>query len=253
MLKILDSVMSLHSLTQSRRIQQVDGQQQTIVFPTCSNPLLRLGLEAVLSGEGFTIWHEAVNDVSTLPDVEDATHVLFVVEGQDDINEVADLAERVRARYPAAKFVMLADNFEMDAVSKAWEAGIHGFCLSSCRRDVLIKSLELVMLGEIVLPPALAISIAQRGADPYDASTSMVGLGNHEGLGSRGRTLSVREAQILECLREGNPNKVIARKLSLSESTVKVHVKAILKKVGVRNRTQAALWATRHISRGAET
>ncbi len=57
----------------------------------------------------------------------------------------------------------------------------------------------------------------------------------------------MRETQILAYLREGAPNKVIARKLNLSESTVKVHVKAILKKVGACNRTQAALWATRHV------
>ena len=65
--------------------------------------------------------------------------------------------------------------------------------------------------------------------------------------GHQSRKLSSREAQILTCLRDGAPNKVIARQLNLSEATVKVHVKAILKKIGACNRTQAALWAARHV------
>jgi two-component system nitrate/nitrite response regulator NarL len=53
----------------------------------------------------------------------------------------------------------------------------------------------------------------------------------------------MREVQILACLVAGHPNKVISRQLAISEATVKVHVKAILRKVGVQNRTQAAIWA----------
>ena len=61
--------------------------------------------------------------------------------------------------------------------------------------------------------------------------------------------LSAREAQILGCLREGAPNKLIARKLGITEATIKVHVKAILRKIGVTNRTQAAMWASQRLPR----
>jgi two-component system nitrate/nitrite response regulator NarL len=61
------------------------------------------------------------------------------------------------------------------------------------------------------------------------------------------RKLSTRESQILNCLTEGAPNKVIARKLDVAEATVKVHIKAILRKIGATNRTQAAMWATAHL------
>ncbi|MBL0408620.1 response regulator transcription factor, partial [Microvirga aerilata] len=60
--------------------------------------------------------------------------------------------------------------------------------------------------------------------------------------------LSPREAEILRSLMRGEPNKVIAKRLDVTEATVKVHVKAILRKVGAANRTQAALWATNHLS-----
>jgi two-component system nitrate/nitrite response regulator NarL len=61
--------------------------------------------------------------------------------------------------------------------------------------------------------------------------------------------LSFREASILRCLMDGDSNKVIARKCDIAETTVKVHIKAILRKIGVKNRTQAALWATVHLDR----
>ena len=52
----------------------------------------------------------------------------------------------------------------------------------------------------------------------------------------------------MHCLMQGSPNKVIARKLDVAEATVKVHIKAILRKIRVANRTQAAMWAVNHLS-----
>jgi two-component system nitrate/nitrite response regulator NarL len=59
----------------------------------------------------------------------------------------------------------------------------------------------------------------------------------------------MREIIILRCLMDGDSNKVIARKCDIAEATVKVHVKAILRKIKAKNRTQAALWATTHLPR----
>ncbi len=64
--------------------------------------------------------------------------------------------------------------------------------------------------------------------------------------------LSRREVEILRCLTRGEPNKVIAKKLAVTEATIKVHVKAILRKIGAANRTQAALWATEHLTTGGD-
>ena len=243
--------MALHSLTQSRRALQLDAQFSAIVFPICSNPLLRIGLETILAGGGFIIWPEAINDLSMLPDIDEETPALFIIEGQDHMDQTLELVDQLRSRYADARLVMLADHFQPDAVCAAWEAGVHGFCLSNCRREVLIKSLELVILGEVVLPSAFVLSMTEQSGN-HGGLLPNADFRNHEGHGSGGRKLSVREAQILQCLKDGDPNKVIARKLNLSESTVKVHVKAILKKVGACNRTQAALWATRHTAAPAE-
>jgi two-component system nitrate/nitrite response regulator NarL len=57
---------------------------------------------------------------------------------------------------------------------------------------------------------------------------------------------------VLNCLRDGSPNKIIARKLDVTEATIKVHVKALLRKIGAANRTQAAMWAAEHLSKKTE-
>jgi two-component system, NarL family, nitrate/nitrite response regulator NarL len=243
--------MSLHSLVEDQRLLHMGEKPKTTVFPICSNPLLRIGLESVLASRGFNIWHEAINDVSILPEVQDERHALFLIDGESYSDAAVDMINRIKTRFPDARIVIMAEMFEADAISTAWRAGAHGFCLTSSQREILVGSLELVMLGETVLPSAFVLSMTGPHAD-HAAPSPEENAGRCETYRLAGRKLSVREAQILEYLREGAPNKVIARQLNLSESTVKVHVKAILKKVGACNRTQAALWATRHVSTDAE-
>ncbi|WP_160195500.1 response regulator transcription factor [Microvirga sp. BSC39] len=243
--------MSLHSLVEDRRILHLEEKPRTTVFPICSNPLLRIGLETVLSGGGFNVWHDAIEDVSSLPEVQDERHALFLIDGESHSDAAVGTIHRIRTRFPDARIVILAEMFEADAISAAWKAGAHGFCLTNSQREILVGSLELVMLGETVLPSAVVLSMTRPHVD-HAAPSPAESAGRCETYRLSGRKLSVREAQILEYLREGAPNKVIARQLNLSESTVKVHVKAILKKVGACNRTQAALWATRHVSTDAE-
>jgi len=243
--------MSLHSLTQSRRASHSESEPLAIVFPICTNPLLHLGLEKILSDGGFAVWHDTIDRPSSLPQIQDEAPILFIIDGNSYADGMLDLIETLKAHSPTARIVILADRFNRDAVSAAWEAGAHGFCLSTCRHDILVKSLELVMLGETVLPSAFVFTMAEELSHHAEHSSSE-GLQGAESADPKSRKLSNREAEILTCLKEGAPNKVIARKLNLSEATVKVHVKAILKKVGACNRTQAALWATRQMSADVE-
>jgi two-component system nitrate/nitrite response regulator NarL len=103
------------------------------------------------------------------------------------------------------------------------------------------------MLGESLLPGIMVSSILDGMAvNPEPEPASEV---PHEPKASDpgARSLSAREAEILSSLMEGTPNKLIARKLHVTEATVKVHVKAILRKIGAANRTQAAMWAKGHL------
>jgi two-component system, NarL family, nitrate/nitrite response regulator NarL len=112
--------------------------------------------------------------------------------------------------------------------------------------------LELVMLGETIVPPAILSSVST-GDDRHlssvyaDASSRESNTADElisgDGDSILPPKLSAREKCILRCLLNGDANKVIARKVDISEGTVKVHVKAILRKIRVQNRTQAAIWA----------
>ena len=108
--------------------------------------------------------------------------------------------------------------------------------------------LELVVLGEKFIPAdvGLALLDARPQGDEVGFGLSAVTVPANDDLG--GKSLSGREAQILHLITQGASNKVIARDLGLAEATVKVHVKAILRKVKVSNRTQAAMWAQRHVN-----
>ncbi|MEE1612496.1 response regulator transcription factor [Microvirga sp. CF3016] len=240
--------MSLYCANQTRSELDNKSSQPTLVFPVCTNPVLRLGLESILFDAGFVVWHDIVDGFSSLPTIEDELPALFIIDKGSFASGSIDLVRRLKAHAPAARIVLLADAFDSSFVSTAWDAGAHGFCLSTHARDVLVKSLELVMLGEGILPATIVLPIAGARtchAHPHEGRLE----GNVAALPNR--RLSNREAEILTCLRDGAPNKVIARKLNLSEATVKVHVKTILKKIGACNRTQAAIWAARYAAADA--
>jgi two-component system nitrate/nitrite response regulator NarL len=139
-----------------------------------------------------------------------------------------------------------------------FRAGADGYCLATTGCEALIKYLDLVMLGEVVFPSAAflsAIAADSQGAGDWQEEPAITVSPAHashlsESNDSPIRTLSSREAEILRCLMHGAPNKVIARKLDVAEATVKVHIKAILRKIRVANRTQAAMWAVSHLSAG---
>jgi two-component system nitrate/nitrite response regulator NarL len=108
---------------------------------------------------------------------------------------------------------------------------------------------ELVAMGEIIFPPAfLSFALDTKSdhgskATLPDENERAIFVTTEDTVVPR---LSPREKSILLCLVEGDSNKVIARKIDITEATVKVHVKAILRKIRVHNRTQAAIWAMNH-------
>ncbi|WP_181832707.1 helix-turn-helix domain-containing protein [Bosea caraganae] len=111
--------------------------------------------------------------------------------------------------------------------------------------STLIKSLELVMLGESIFPSAILTRMAdEHGLDIEIEDEIAV---EEPPILHSSRSLSAREMQILQCLVRGQSNKMIARNLDIVEATVKVHIKAILRKIHVQNRTQAAIWAVNRL------
>jgi two-component system, NarL family, nitrate/nitrite response regulator NarL len=159
-----------------------------------------------------------------------------------------EIIGQMREHFPQARIVALADQFDLSFLRSGHEAGVNGFCLAASAPDVLIKSLELVMLGETVLPFEVLRTFVS-GASQNQEHHLQGSMAEPKPSDLNACKLSAREKEILGCLTQGEPNKVIARKLDITEATIKVHVKAILRKIGAANRTQAALWATQRLPR----
>lgn len=140
--------------------------------------------------------------------------------------------ERLRQAAPAARIVMLSASADLDSIRGAMAAGARGYVLKSGSDETLRHALSLVMAGEIYVPPVVLAELDRpAGGLELPADSPL-------------RSLTERQRETLQLLVQGLSNKEIARQLGLLESTVKAHLKVILKKLGAANRTQAALMAT---------
>lgn len=212
----------------------------------CDSFLLRSGLQHILRDTPFAIAETApVTGPKRLHYCALNTG-LVIIEATQNTARVLEVVRQVKERSPQTRVVALADQFDLSFVRTAHEAGVIGICLTASGSEILIKALELVMLGEIILPFEVARSITDRAPQDQPLQENMIEPRLSD---LKQCKLSAREAQILGCLMEGAPNKVIARKFDVTEATVKVHVKAILRKIGAANRTQAAMWASERLPR----
>ncbi len=105
------------------------------------------------------------------------------------------------------------------------------------------------MLGESILPFKVVRSLMERAPQAGNQPVQDDCVAESKLSELTACKLSAREAEILGCLTKGEANKVIARRLDITEATIKVHVKAILRKIGATNRTQAAMWASQRLPR----
>lgn len=167
---------------------------------------------------------------SNIPDI-----VLLEPTGDDD--DVLNALKRLRGIFPTTAAVVLSNETSMASLIALFAAGARGILTKDISRSALLHSLQLVMLGETVFPTALG--------DQYVAGSYGSPQGRPLRSGQRGG-LSDRETDIVQCLLRGESNKLIANRFALTEATIKVHVKSVLRKIKVTNRTQAAIWAHNH-------
>jgi len=140
-----------------------------------------------------------------------------------------EATRRIAGGNEPPKVVVLTSFSDRDRIRDALDAGAIGYLLKDAEPDDLLRG----------------VRAAARGDWPLDPRAVRLLLGETDGRPS-GPRLSDRERQVLALVVEGLPNKSIARKLGISERTVKAHLTRIFEQLGVADRTQAALWAQRH-------
>jgi DNA-binding NarL/FixJ family response regulator len=138
---------------------------------------------------------------------------------------VTRLLARVGERFPGVPVAVLSDHEDPESIREAFSLGVQGYIPTSLASRVAIGAVHLVCVGGTFAPAATLLS--------HDRRQAAAGEPPIEGF-------TQRQSQILECLRRGMANKLIAYELDMCESTVKVHVRNIMKKLNATNRTQVA-------------
>ncbi|QQP88097.1 response regulator transcription factor [Skermanella sp. TT6] len=189
------------------------------------NRLFREGIKHLLAGSPFRLVSEYASIEQAVAGEAPAAKLVIVDYPVDADETLSDL----RAGFPDTRIVVLASELSADRLKAAMGAGADGYLLKDVSPEALIQSLQLVLIGEKVFPTNLASLLLSQIA-PQAPQGSWRGL-------------SGREREILQHLVMGASNKLIANKLGITEATVKVHLKTLLRKIDVNNRTQAAIWA----------
>lgn len=206
-------------------------------IPTClveKNAFFREGIKSLLDGTDFCV-EEAYSDAAAMIEEQgsDPDMALVILGIDGPLHDVQEDICQAKKHFPKCHVVILATRAESGPIVSAFSAGADGYLLRDISPPALLGSLNMVMLGEKVCPTPMLSTLAKR----VD--------GDVENLPAEwaGHRLSRREMQVLKYLAGGNTNKEIARYLDITEATVKVHIKTVLRKLSLSNRTQAAIWA----------
>jgi DNA-binding NarL/FixJ family response regulator len=141
-----------------------------------------------------------------------------------------EATRRLIASGAAAQVLVLTSYSDSERIIAALDAGAVGYLLKDADPDDVIEGVRAVARGESPLHPKAARELLLARGRPADPRIR----------------LTPREADVLRLVRVGLANKQIARRLGISERTVKAHLTSAFQRIGVQDRTQAALWAERH-------
>jgi two-component system, NarL family, nitrate/nitrite response regulator NarL len=218
--------------------------------------LFRAGLMHFLAGSPFRI-EASYHELSDIPEhAFGDKDCVALIEADENSETICSRISALKQQHQGLRIVMISDRLHPDRLLAAIGAGADGYLLEDeINRDALLKSLELILMEGVVVPQGLTTMVNGRlKLQPEEIPTrpQQEQLKEEERPSNRmaGSRLSEREQMILMHLTEGASNKHIARALKIAEATVKVHIKSLLRKIRVSNRTQAAMWAINNVRSG---
>lgn len=200
-----------------------------------STELSREGLRALLAEQGLTV-------AATSARAEDLLDIageieIALLQGKSSA-EALQACAALREGSPTLKIVLIVEEARStDQIASAFHSGlVDGYLRKDMPVRSLASALNLVAMGEKVFPVHALDALPRYGSSPRAQLNGSSDLS----------VLSEREVDILRCLIRGEPNKAISRRLGIADATVKVHIKGMLSKLRLLNRTQAAIWAVAH-------
>jgi DNA-binding NarL/FixJ family response regulator len=210
----------------------MSGKEERLrVLVVDDHAVLRRGLIALLSASPEL---EVVGEASGGEEVasmaaEAKPDVILMDLSMPEVDGV-EATRRTLAVLPEVKVVMLTSFSEPEHVNAALDAGAVGYLLKEAPPDEIVRAVLAAGRGEAPFSPRASRALLQRRAQGRPADD-----------------LTPRERQVLELLGEGLANKQISRRLGIKEKTVKAHLTSVFQRIGVADRTAAALWASRNL------
>jgi DNA-binding NarL/FixJ family response regulator len=196
------------------------------------HPLVRDALTTLLAGV------EDIEVIGTTADGREAVEVALAMSPDVVLMDLEmpelngmDATRALQEAGSEARVVVLTTFSDRDRILGALDAGALGYLLKDAEPEEIIRGVRAAARGESPLAPRAAHELLiERAGGPGRPETE----------------LSAREQEVLALVADGLPNKLIARRLQISEKTVKAHLTSVFSAIGVTDRTQAALWAHRH-------
>ncbi len=211
-----------------------DTRQSVVIVD--DHPLFRKGLTQLLATiEGFTLVGEAADGREGLALILRARPDLLLLDLNMRDMSGLEVLRAIKQADLDTRVVMVTVSDDADDLVAALRAGADGYLLKDMEPEQMVDALRAAAAGRIVVSDALThLMAAALRQDPRPESVSAAGL-------------TEQELRILERIAGGLSNKLIARELDIAEGTVKVHVKHVLRKLNLRSRVEAAVWAVEHL------
>lgn len=199
------------------------------------HPMLRRGLADLLSLEmDIKIIGQANHGQEALVFLRKHDIDLIILDHNMPVMNGIETLKKIRELNINGKVLLFTVSDNIKDVQDALTLGVDGYLLKDMEPEEIVSNIRRILRGELVISPALAPILAQAMRKPTQSESIL--------------SLTDRELQVLLMIKDGMSNKMIGNKLGIAESTVKVHVKHILAKVGLRTRVEAAVWAVNHLS-----
>lgn len=200
--------------------------------------LFRVGLEGLLSTRGIEILASVNTGIDSIELVKKLNPDIVLLDMRMPGIDGLGVLKLLRSAYESLPVVMLTTSTEEKDLVESLKGGAQGYLLKDMEPDELVIALRDIVNGKTVVAPDLAPILAKAVQGKTDTAK--------ETKDSPFSELTPRETEILGLLAEGLSNKGIARNLGISDGTVKLHVKAILRKLEVHSRVEAAVMAVQH-------
>lgn len=211
--------------------QPINNIEQSTILLIDDHPMLRNGVKQLISLDpSLKVIGEASDGMQGIKLAEELDPDLILLDlNMPGMNGLETLDELRRGELSGRIIIFTVSNYSDDLVT-ALKRGADGYLLKDMEPEELLEALKQAAAGKMVVSPALTatLAISLRENRPHSDDNLM--------------SLTPRERDILDLIAQGLTNKMIARKLDITESTVKVHVKHLLKKLNLKSRVEAAVW-----------